>query len=559
MKDKTRLNLWLALGLTLALGIGIVIVARGVWAQEAVPQGTALGTGFTYQGLLTDTGTGEPIAGPCDLRFSLYGSLGGNDPLGAPRTAPGVRPDNGYFAVDLDFGSGAFQGDARYLKVEVDCGSGFVALGPRVALNAAPYALYARSIPLAGSGTSTSAARSDHNHDAAYQARVNGACPVGSTIRAVNANGTVTCQADAPLNRPVAPTDNVSTTLDADGITGVDTSVTIGVDGLGLISYYDASKGVLKVAHCHNPACTGATITTLDSSADVGGYSSIAIGADGLGLISYRDASNGTLKVAHCSNVACTSATRATVDNSGMVQFGNTSLAIGADGLGLISYYDYVSGLMVAHCDDTACTTAGSTALVAVPAEYNSLTIGGYGLGLISYYDGNDNHLKLAHCQDVACTGAWLFPVDCNGDVGRYNSITTGSDGLPLISYFNATTGYLKAAHCDDVYCTTVVSATLEATSVTGEYTSITTGADGLGVISYRDATKGTLKVAHCANLACTTATVATVDADQAGYYTSITIGPDGLPLIGYLDFGEDDFKVLHCASSFCLPYFRHR
>jgi hypothetical protein len=39
-----------------------------------------------------------------------------------------------------------------------------MALSPRQPLTAAPYALYARSILLAGSGSATTAARSDHRH-----------------------------------------------------------------------------------------------------------------------------------------------------------------------------------------------------------------------------------------------------------------------------------------------------------------------------------------------------------------------------------------------------------
>jgi hypothetical protein len=47
----------------------------------------------------------------------------------------------------------------------------------------------------------------------------------------------------------------------------MDTSVTIGADGLGLISYYDVTNGDLKVAHCSDAACSSAIITTLDSEA----------------------------------------------------------------------------------------------------------------------------------------------------------------------------------------------------------------------------------------------------------------------------------------------------
>ncbi|PZC45030.1 MAG: hypothetical protein C1O27_002540, partial [Chloroflexi bacterium] len=59
------------------------------------------------------------------------------------------------------------------------------------------------------------------------------------------------------------------------------------------------------------------TITTLDSSRDVGKYTSVTTGADGLGLISYYDHTNQDLKVAHCSNAACTEATITTLDSEG--------------------------------------------------------------------------------------------------------------------------------------------------------------------------------------------------------------------------------------------------
>jgi len=85
--------------------------------------------------------------------------------------------------------------------------------------------------------------------------------------------------------------------------------VAVGADGLGFISYYDATKGNLKVAHCANQTCTSATLTTLDNTGKVGQDTSVTIGADGLGLISYRDMTNRTLKLAHCANRTCTSAT----------------------------------------------------------------------------------------------------------------------------------------------------------------------------------------------------------------------------------------------------------
>src|SRR5436309_1041351 len=121
------------------------------------------------------------------------------------------------------------------------------------------------------------------------------------------------------------------TAVDSAGDVGSYASITIGVDALGLISYWDATSQALKVAHCSNVACTTATTAIIDSAAAVGYYTSITIGADGLSLIAYYDASNDHLKVAHCSNVACTTATTATIDSAPNVGW-STSVAIGTDG-----------------------------------------------------------------------------------------------------------------------------------------------------------------------------------------------------------------------------------
>jgi hypothetical protein len=48
-----------------------------------------------------------------------------------------------------------------------------------------------------------------------------------------------------------------------------------------------------------------ATISSVDTAGNVGIDTSLTIGADGLGLISYQDATNMELKVAHCSNIDC--------------------------------------------------------------------------------------------------------------------------------------------------------------------------------------------------------------------------------------------------------------
>jgi preprotein translocase subunit Sec61beta len=204
----------------------------------------------------------------------------------------------------------------------------------------------------------------------------------------------------------VACTSATITTIDSAGAVGEYTSVAIGADGLGLISYHDSGEGNLKVAHCSNVACTSATTSTLDIPGTVGEYTSVAIGTDGLGLISYYDQTNFDLKVAHCINLTCTSATTTPLDTFNSVGE-YTSVTIGPDGRGLISYYDEINGdLEVAHCSNVACTTATLSTVDSLGnaiGQYTSVTIGADGLGLISYFDATNGNLKVAHCGNAFC------------------------------------------------------------------------------------------------------------------------------------------------------------
>ncbi len=396
--------------------------------------------------------------------------------------------------------------------------------------------------------------------------------------------GTPTWSPAQGSNVVAPPAGNNLTTVDdpPSNQVGWSVSITIGVDGLPILSYADVTANALKVAHCNDLACTGQDemITTVDDppANSVGQANSITVGADGLPIISYHDDTTGALRVAHCNDLACAGQdeTIAVVDDPANVVAWSTSITIGADGLAIIAYSDNTAyALKVAHCNDLACAGQNETITTvddmtnSFGPQSTSIAIGADGLPIISYFDDAASTLKVAHCNDLACAGQneTITTVDDPANlVGNQSSITIGADGLPVISYYDLTADSLKVAHCNDVACAgqnETITTVDDPTNEVGRATSITIGADGLPIISYIDETADLLKLVHCNDVACAgqDETITTVDdpGNWIGYSTSITIGADGLPIIGYYNLGAGTLKVAHCANVFCTPYFRRR
>src|SRR5262249_48301131 len=118
-------------------------------SRAAVP----LGTGFTYQGQLKQNG--GPMNGTVHLRFSLWDAAGSGAPpvggrqLGVSQLLANTPIANGLFTVALndggEFGANAFDGQARWLQVEIcadpACASLSI-LSPRQPITATPYATF---------------------------------------------------------------------------------------------------------------------------------------------------------------------------------------------------------------------------------------------------------------------------------------------------------------------------------------------------------------------------------------------------------------------------------
>ena len=105
--------------LFLCIGVGCGFAALGASAAE-------MGTAFSYQGRLEDGGGPVTNTSPgCDFAFELWDALAGGTQINDTQAAIGVRVVNGVFTVVLDFGSGAFIGEARFLDINVCCPSGW--------------------------------------------------------------------------------------------------------------------------------------------------------------------------------------------------------------------------------------------------------------------------------------------------------------------------------------------------------------------------------------------------------------------------------------------------
>jgi hypothetical protein len=99
---------------------------------------------FTYQGQLRNAG--QLVNGNVDVRFTLWDSDIGGTQIGNTNSFPNYPLTDGRFALGLNFGTGAFNGDQRWVQVEFRSPAGvgqYLTLSPRDKIQATPYALYA--------------------------------------------------------------------------------------------------------------------------------------------------------------------------------------------------------------------------------------------------------------------------------------------------------------------------------------------------------------------------------------------------------------------------------
>lgn len=133
-----------------------VVVAVCAALAGPVSAQSLLGTGFTYQGKLEQSGAS--VNGPVAMEFRLWDDPVAGAPVGPTLVFDGLGGNpapvdvaDGLFTVTLDFGAGAFGSNAVWLEITVDG----VTLSPRQAATPAPAALFS-SAPWATNGSSVS-------------------------------------------------------------------------------------------------------------------------------------------------------------------------------------------------------------------------------------------------------------------------------------------------------------------------------------------------------------------------------------------------------------------
>ena len=297
----------------------------------------------------------------------------------------------------------------------------------------------------------------------------------------------------------------------------------------GEVLTFPIAPSTLKIAKCADLACTSAGLSEIDPGiAAFTSGPSVTIGFNGFPFISFgrRQVAGQpfTLTLMRCMDHACrvNNIVIATTESN---LLHNTSIAIGADGIPVVSYGVSGPSVKFVRCNARECGTGIEPAIFVVENTFptpqggqNSITIGNNGAPVIAYTVANG--IQLVICRLPACTGVnALRFITSNAEVSD-PQVSIGVDGLPIIAYLNVSNPNdrrLMLVKCGGQDCAVMTSVSVDPTGrVLPRGVSVAIGADGLPVMAYADA-------------------------------------------IGQLPTNKEAVKVAKCGSSQCVPYWTRR
>jgi hypothetical protein len=294
-------------------------------ASTALAQ-TPLGTSFTYQGRLVESGS--PANGTYDFRFILYDAPAGGNQVGPIVTRDDVSVSTGLFTVGVDFGA-VFGSQRRFLEVGVRPGAStgaYDVVSGRHELTAAPAALFGASAPWTGLTGKPAGFADDVDNDLLAGM----ACASGQVAKSTGSGWT--CGTDLNTTYAQGP-----------GITIAGNTVSVSSLGITAAMLADAAVSQAKLA---DNAVTTAKLVD-------GAVNGSKLSSNSVTLASMTDNSVGTLEIqngAITSTKIASGAVLATHIANGVVQ--GTHVATGAIGTTQIA----AGGVATADIADDAIT-----------------------------------------------------------------------------------------------------------------------------------------------------------------------------------------------------------
>ena len=234
---------------TVSTSAMVLVTLLSMVCQDATLAQSALGTSFTYQGMLALDGT--QADGEFDFEFRLFDAATGGNQQGSVVVLEDLIVSGGLFSVELDFGAEVFGGEPPWLEIGIRPGAvtgDFSPLQPRQRLTPTPFALHAASAETAAEAASTADADLLDGMD--------------STEFAATSHGHAAAEvtsgvlADARIPATIARTGDIMTTVLANDGTGsgLDADTLDGTDSTGFATDTELTNGLAgkaELAHGH--------------------------------------------------------------------------------------------------------------------------------------------------------------------------------------------------------------------------------------------------------------------------------------------------------------------